>query len=149
MSHTAKLAREDAFTDALRVTDEAIGDEQPTPQALRIIEALKRLRDAQPARVPGLERVDYLAQVQDAARSRWALDWDQENIGPAHDATAGVDTPLGRLSATVWRERWNGYRGERIAWASEYSLEGEPITIAEIKAAGLAQKPTSRNRRKK
>jgi hypothetical protein len=154
MNHAAKLAREDALTEALRATDAAIGDEQPTDQALRIIEALKRLRSDGKARVPGLDRRDYLAEVQDAARLAWSMQHGGKPAalptGPGHDAVAGIDTPLGRLKMVTWRRPWNGnLRGERIAWAGEYYLDDEPITVAEIKAAGLAQRPTTRNRQRK
>lgn len=146
MTHAARLARHDAFTDALRAADRVIGNEHATPQALQIIEAIKRLRDEKPARVASLNQVDYLTKVQEAARAAWMERHGGDVFGPEHDATASVETPLGQLSITTWRTRWNG---ERIAWASEYSLAGEPITVAEIKAAGLAQRPTTRNRRRK
>lgn len=153
MTHTARLARQDAFTEALRAADRVIGDEHATPQALQIIEAIKRLRDERPARVASLNPVDYLTKVQEAARAAWVGEHGTTasgltiiTTGPEHDASASIDTPLGRLTITTWRTRWNG---ERIAWASEYSLAGEAITVAEIKAAGLAQRPTTRNRRRK
>lgn len=153
MTHTATLARHDAFTESLRAADRVIGDEHATPQALQIIEAIKRLRDEKPARVASLNPVDYLTKVQEAARAEWLTkkamfenQGDPDPIGPNYDATASIDTPLGCLTITTWRTRWNG---DRIAWASEYSLSGEVITVAEIKAAGLAQRPTTRTRRKK
>lgn len=153
MNHATKLARHDAFTEAIRETDAAIGDEQPTDQALRIIAALKRLRDGQPVRVETLERRDYMAQVQEAARKAFLDLYPARQssyaTGPSFDATAGIDTPLGRLVATVWRQQWSGKRGERITWAGSYMLENEPITVAEIRAAGLAQRPTTRNRKSK
>ncbi|SDL08195.1 hypothetical protein SAMN05428953_12675 [Mesorhizobium muleiense] len=154
MSHAARLAREDAITDALRAVTTALGDDLPTDQAFRIIDAIKRLRDGQPARVTSTERRDYMAEVQERARTAWTqiyLIEDQRGadcIGPQADATAGIDTPLGRLRVTTWRRSWIGERGQRIAWASEYYLSEEPITVAEIKAAGLAQRPTTRRRRK-
>lgn len=150
MSQTAKIARHDALTLALRTVDDAIGNEPPTPQAFRIIEAIKRLRDAEPARVTGLNRVDYLERVQRDARIAWGGRWQGNRTGPDHDATAGVDTPLGRLRAVVWRKVWRGdRRGERVAWSGEYYLNEGPITVAEIKAAGLAQRPTTRRRQRK
>lgn len=148
MTHTAKLAREDALTDALRVTDAAIGDEQPAPQALRIIAAIKRLRDDEPARVVSFNRVDYLDRVQIAARAAYRTVHGLGDHGSECEGIAGIDTPLGRLKAIVWRRPWKGGKhGDRIAWAGEYYLDEEPITVAEIKAAGLAQRPTTRNRK--
>ncbi|RJT41990.1 hypothetical protein D3227_04745 [Mesorhizobium waimense] len=144
MNYAARLAREDAITEALRAANDAIGDETPTDQAFKIIDAIKRMREGQPARVTSTDRRDYLAEVQEKARAAWFA----AAQGPEHDATAGIDTPLGRLRATTWRRPWAGDRGERIAWASEYYLDDKPITVAEIKATGLAQRPTTRKRRK-
>lgn len=154
MTHAAKLAREDAITDALRAANDAIGAEQPTPQAFRIIAALKQLREQISARVQGSDRVDYMERVQEAARGQWYIDHAKGDghirIGPEHDALAGVETPLGRLVAVVWRVHWKGQkRGDRVCWAGEYYLNNEPITVAEIRAAGLARRPTTRNRQKK
>lgn len=148
MTHAARLAREDAITDALRAVNEALGDEEPTEQAFRIIDAIKRLREGQPARVTSTDRRDYMAEAQDAARGLWARKHANDGVGPSMDATAGIDTPLGRLRVTTWRRVWNGESGGRIAWASEYYLNDEPITVAEIKATGLAQRPTTRKRRR-
>lgn len=148
MKHSDILARADALTEAIRAADDAIGLEEPTDQALRIIDALKRMRDEKPARVDGLDRRDYLTEAQTAARKQWERDWADET-GPEHDAYAGVDTPIGRLVATTWRQHWSGERGKRIVWSGSYTLNGEPITISEIKAAGLARRPTTRNRRRK
>lgn len=152
MSHTARLAREDAITDALRAINVALGDDVPTEQAFRIIDAIKRLRDGEPARVTSLDRRDYMAEVQEAARAAWVSSHGGQHgniVALGADAVAGIDTPLGRLRVTTWRRTWAGERGERIAWASEYYLNDEPITVAEIKAAGLAQRPTTRQRRRK
>ncbi|TIN82221.1 hypothetical protein [Mesorhizobium sp.] len=148
MSFTARIAREEAITEALRAINDAIGDEVPTVQAFKIIDAIKRLRDGRPAHA-GSERRDYMAEAQDAARAVWLAVHRLGNMtGPEYDATAGVDTPLGRLRVTTWRRPWRGDRGERIAWASEYYLNDQPITVAEIKAMGLAQRPTTRNRKR-
>ncbi|MDK2769957.1 MAG: hypothetical protein KYX69_19840 [Sphingomonas sp.] len=150
MTQSARMAREDALTEALRVADTAIGSERPEPQAFRIIAAIRELRDAAPARVTSLSRIDYLERVQRDARIAWGGRWQGNRTGPEHDATAGVDTPLGRLRVVVWRRPWKGERrGQRIAWAGEYYLNDEPITVAEIKAAGLAQRPTTRRRQRK
>lgn len=149
MSFTARIAREEAITEALRAINDAIGDEVPTVQAFKIIDAIKRLRDGRPAHVGSTERRDYMAEAQDAARAVWlAVHRLGNTTGPEYDATAGVDTPLGRLRVTTWRRSWRGARGERIAWASEYYLNDQPITVAEIKAMGLAQRPTTRNRKR-
>lgn len=138
MSHTARIARHDALTDALREADRIIGDRHASAMALQIIDAIKRLRDEKPARVALLEPVDYLTRVQEAA---------QASADPAtRVGAAKVETPIGILTATTWRATWRGKRGEREVWRSDYSLDGEPITIAEIKEAGLAQRPTTRRR---
>lgn len=145
MTVTARLAREDTITDALRVADTAIGNEPPTAQALRILAALKLLRSSDPVKVAQLARVNYMARVQMDVRASWLHLHSIRETGPAHDATAGIDTPIGRLKIVTWRRRW---RGDRTAWASEYYLDDGPITVAEITAAGLAQRPTTRQRRR-
>ena len=150
MTPAARLAREDTITEALRVANDAIGDDVPTAQALRIIAALKRMRSDKPVRVIGGTGIDYLSRVQELARAAWLKTHSTDSIGPEHDAAAGIDTPIGRLRMTTWRQVWESKRrGRRIAWAGEYSLDDEPITIAEIRAMGLAQRPTTRLRKKR
>jgi hypothetical protein len=146
VNHAARLAREDAITEALRAINDALGDAEPTAQAFAIIDAIKRLRDGQPVRVTSTDRRDYMAEAQARARAEWQR--SQPATSPTHDATAGIDTPLGRLRVTTWRRLWRGEKGERVAWASEYYLNDLPITVAEIRACGLAQRPTSRNRKR-
>lgn len=141
MNVTTRLARHDALTDALREADRIIGSRHASAMALQIIDAIKRLRDEKPARVALLEPVDYLTRVQEAAQT--AAD-PATRVGAAK-----IETPIGILTATTWRTTWRGKRGEREVWRSEYGLDGAPITIAEIKAAGLAQRPTKRRRRVK
>ncbi|MDX8492897.1 hypothetical protein RFN29_15065 [Mesorhizobium sp. VK22B] len=158
MSFTARIAREEAITEALRAINDAIGDEVPTVQAFKIIDAIKRLRDGQPIFAGSTDRIDYLERARSEAQAAWMSQFiampgrpqDDASLptGPEHDATAGVDTPLGRLRVTTWRRPWAGAKGERIAWASEYYLNDQPITVAEIKAMGLAQRPTTRNRKR-
>ena len=135
-----ELARDDFIAEALRTANDAIGDNEPTPQALAIIAALKSLRSPS-IRVTG-GNVDYLGNVQQAARAA-----HNEEIAPA--ATAGITTPLGRLKCTTFKRLWRGKRGERVAWYSEYTLDDAPISVREIRDAGLAQRPTTRNRQKK
>ena len=145
MNLTTALAREAAIADALRAIDEAIGEEAPGEQAFRIVAAIKALRADSAPHVASLERVDYLETLQRSARATWNSRYAAGSIGPDFDAVAGLDTPLGRLKMVTWRRAW---RGGRIAWASEYYLDDDPVSIAEIRAAGLAQRPTTRKRRK-
>ncbi|MFS2180209.1 hypothetical protein ACCC98_30360 [Rhizobium pisi] len=146
MNLTAALAHEAAIAEALRAVDEAIGDEPPSEQAFRIIAAIKALRPDRSAHVAELERIDYLETVQRSARAAWNRRYAAGSVGPECDAVAGVDTPLGRLKTLTWRRVW---RGGKIAWASEYYLDDDPVSITEIRAAGLARRPTTRSRRKK
>lgn len=144
MTHAASLARDEAITEALRAVNDAIGDEVPTQQALRIVEAVKRLRV--PVRVEGTKRVDYLGRVQHAVRVQWKGTRKPDEIGPEFDAVISVGTPLGFLKAITYRRQWST---GRIAWMTEYYLDDTPITIAEIRAAGLAMRPTTRRSRQK
>lgn len=158
MKHSERIAREDVISECLRALDIGIGDEQPTDQALRIMKEIKALRAPDPlvlAQQPNDTKyrtrfpTDYLERVQDAARAAWLAQWQHGDVDPAHDATAGVDTPLGRLRCTVWQRQWAGKVRQTTTWASEYALNDEPISVREIRAAGLAQRPTTRNRKKK
>lgn len=147
MTLARAIAREEAITDALRAADAAIGSELPTQQALRIIAALKRLRPASLPKVIAGSGVDYLERVQRLARQAWSTLYDPDAIGPQHDATAAVQTPIGILRAVVWRTEWQGQKRRQVAWRAEYYLDDAPVTVREIRQAGLAQRPTSRNRR--
>jgi len=149
MNHGQKIAREDAIADCLRAANEALGDAEPDDQAIAIMQAIAALRSDQPVAIPRLQPVDYLERVQEAARALWAMKHANDGVGPGMDAVAGVDTPLGRLKAVTWKRVWTGKKGQRVIWASEYYLNDELISIAEIRAAGLAQRPTTRPRRKK
>lgn len=140
MRQSTLIARSDALTDALRAANDAIGDDQPTRQAIDIIAAIKRMRDKKPARVTGSDRVDYLWLVQTGAKTKFRLRTD------GSPASWSIHTPLGILECTTWRKQW---RSGKLAWFSEYMLNGEPITVREIRDAGLARRPTTRNRQKK
>lgn len=80
-------------------------------------------------RVEGGERIDYLERVQWKARG---------DVG----GIATENTPIGPLMCEATRNA-DG------VWASTYYLNGERIAVRDIKALGLAQRPTTRNRRKK
>lgn len=168
-----RIAREDALTDALRAANLALGDHEPDDQALRIIEAIKRLRAGWPTKVVSLERIDYAERARNAARAAWtelhsvtrvqlsAVDgatsynvYRSDGAGihligtTSGEATASatVETPLGRLTAVASRQTW---AGGREAWHTLYKLDGRPITLTEMRAACLMQRPTTRNRQKK
>lgn len=139
----SRVARYDAITEALATIDRVLSDRQPDTQALDIIDALKRLRDDRPARIVSTNPVDYLDRVQQLSQSAWLQKYAADQIGPEFAAGAIVETPIGMLSISTWRRRW---ATGRIAWASEYWLDGGPISVAEIKDLGLARRPTSRRR---
>lgn len=141
MKLSEKIIRADAFTDALRAIQEVIGEGEVHHQTFGIIKAIKTLRAGYDVRTQTADRVDYLAWVQRDARQAWEANGGFRDQSDA----ATVDTPLGRLTATVWRVET--VRG--IEWKSSYSLDGTPISVRDIKLAGLAQRPTSRNRKGK
>lgn len=147
MKPAGKLVREQVVTELLRGISGILGEEPPTLRELRIIAAVKSLRDEAVTRVL-VERVDYLEMVQKASHRAWWAAHGHATIitGPEHDAIAGVDTPLGRLKAITYRRQW---KTGRTAWVTEYYLEDQPITIRDIRAAGLAQRPTMRNRQRR
>ena len=151
MSHARTVARDDALVEALRAIDAVLGDTEPTERELAIVRAIQALRSPDPVRVARLVPVDYLAQVQRLARDGWEHQYAGHGLvtGPEHDAVAGIDTPLGRLAATVWRVEWTGKRGERVAWRAAYTLNSESISIRDIREVGLAQRLFTRNRKAK
>lgn len=89
-------------------------------------------------RVEGGERIDYLAMVQRQARAAWRSEGGFDGVG----SVATVKTPLGPMMCEAC------FTSEKT-WQSTYYLNGERIAVREIKALGLAQRPTTRNRRKK
>jgi hypothetical protein len=88
-------------------------------------------------RVEGGDRIDYLAMAQRKAREAWRGDRGSDGMM----GLSTIKTPLGPLMC----EARMGDGG----WTSQYYLNGERIAVREIKALGLAQRPTTRNRRKK
>lgn len=82
--------------------------------------------------VPAGHRVDYLAMVQAAARQAV----DETGMGGADRLT-----PIGMLHC--WATEVNGRR------YAIYKLNGQRVTVRQIIALGLAQRPTSRERKKK
>jgi hypothetical protein len=80
--------------------------------------------------IVGNERIDYVERVQVKARAAG-------NAG----GSASVKTPIGELTCMTWIDA-----GKR---QSEYTLAGSRISVREMKALGLAQRPTTRNRRPK
>jgi hypothetical protein len=78
--------------------------------------------------IVGGERVDYLEKVQVKARAAG-------NAG----GSGSVRTPIGELTCMTWIDE----RGRQ----SNYTLAGKKISVREIKALGLAQRPTTRNRK--
>lgn len=138
MTHRERLLLGGFVTKALRAVDQAIGDELPTDQALAIIKALKAMRTEAPKQTG----VDYLERLQTAVRARYRFEkitatmWSTEKT-----VTETIDTPAGPLTAKTYQVFG--------VWQTAYRLNGNSITIAEIRAAGLAQRPTTRKRTKK
>jgi len=133
MKHSDKLTRDETITSVLAAISDALGSDEPHEQSLRIIQTIRAMRDegiriASPA-------MDYLRHVQELSRR-------------APGSPASIRTPLGFLTATASPKAWRGKMGIRTAWVTEYALDGAPITLKEIRAAGLAQRPFTRSRRK-
>lgn len=113
------------------------------PDACRILTiAFSRLNDEinrYAGKIVTGDRIDYLEQVQLKARQAWV---DGRMSQTTKAAVASVPTPLGALLCETWME------AGKDRWQSLYMLAGEPITVREIKALGLAQRPTTRERKK-
>lgn len=84
--------------------------------------------------VPAGHRVDYLAMVQEGARQ--AAIQPGTNVGYSERIT-----PIGTISCSTGL--WEG------RWTSVYRLNGQRVTVRQIIDLGLAQRPTSRERKKK
>ena len=145
MKHAEKIIREATLTEAIRELHPLMGEE-PSPEAFAMLDRLKDMRDAAVATVASTARVDYLEQAQTAARRDHNVKHGRDKIGRAFMGTATVDTPLGQLECSTWLRPWDGEKRARVTWASDYMLAGNFISVREIKAAGLAQRPTTRNR---
>lgn len=145
MKIAEQIVRADALTDALRAMQNIIGDADVQPQMLEAIRAIKALRAGYEVRVQTAERVDYLDRVQHVARTAWGEAYGGNGMRIDTEASGSVQTPLGALTATVWRQETSA----GTQWKAHYSLDGKPISVRDIKLAGLAQRPTSRNRGRK
>ncbi|MGV8856744.1 MAG: hypothetical protein ACOH2L_19170 [Devosia sp.] len=143
------IIRHDTIVECIRVASEAMDvDGDAGPVAHAILDALKSLQSTGPVRVQRMTPVDYLETVQRNARSAWGEKYQGDETGPVHIASGAVDTPLGLLRCTTWKREWAGKRHQRVTWASQYDLKGEPVTIATLRSAGLAERPSRRNRPK-
>lgn len=144
-----EMIRHDAIVECIRAVSQVMDvDGDPGPVAHAMLDALKSLQSAVPVRVQYMTPVDYLETVQNIARATWASQYQGGETGQIHSASGAVDTPLGRLRCTTWQREWAGKRHQRVTWASQYDLRGEPVTIDTIRSAGLAERPSKRNRPK-
>lgn len=113
------------------------------PEACRILTLAFQRLNSEINRYAGKivtgDRVDYLEWVQLKARQAWV---DGRMSQTTKAAVSSVTTPLGALTCETWME------AGKDRWQSLYTLAGEPITVREIKALGLAQRPTTRERKK-
>lgn len=114
------------------------------PEACRILTLafiqLNREIDHHAGRIVSGDRIDYLERVQLKARQAWV---DGRMSQTTKTAVASTETPLGALICETWME------AGKDRWQSTYTLAGEQITVRQIKALGLAQRPTTRERKPK
>lgn len=134
MTLAERIAYETAIEDAIRTVSENC----PAANA-DVFSALQSLRPSKPTRVAYSPPVNYLEVLQQLARKAWHDKHGSEAHGAEADAVAGLDTPIGWLRAVVWRRAWTGKRGLRLCWSTEYYLDDEPVTLDEIRKAGLAK----------
>lgn len=148
-THAYKIARDETIQEVIRTLDAALSYVERDEEDIRrnVFATLKGMREGLPVVVRTLNRIDYLEKVQTEARAEHARSRPSDNA-KEYTASAVVETPIGKLGIITWQRTWRGARGERTAWASEYTLNGEPITLDEIRKAGLNQRPTTRNRTK-
>lgn len=136
MTLAERIAYETAIEDAIR----AVSQNCPTA-TVDVFNAMRGLLPDRPSRIVYSPPVNYLEQLQRAAHQAWydAHGHGLEIHGVAADAVAGLATPIGRLKAVIWRRKWAGKRGARLCWSTEYYLDDEPVTLDEIRKAGLAK----------
>lgn len=136
MTLAERIAYETAVTDCIR----AVSQSCPGAGA-DVFAALRSTLPEKASRVLEPSPVNYLEQIQRLAQTAWYEKHGHGTglHGAAADAVAGLDTPLGRFRAVIWRRPWAGKRGERLCWSTEYYLNDEPVTLDEIRAAGLAK----------
>lgn len=142
-------ARDIIIREVLRVVDKEM-TWTPTAREISIVQAITSMLRDQPPRVIG-NRVDYLSMVQARSREAWVAEFgdgisDEPIPEKPRLASAGIETPIGLFRAVTRRKAW---KSGRPTWATEYYLDDVPMTIADIKAAGLAQRQTTRNRQRR
>lgn len=136
MTLAERIAYEHAVEDCIRTVSQSC----PGADA-DVFEALRSVMPDKPSRIVYSTPVNYLEQLQRLAQRTWFEKHGHGSglSGATADALAGLDTPLGRFRAVIWRRPWAGKRGERLCWSTEYYLNDEPVTLDEVKAAGLAK----------
>jgi len=138
-----RLARADAISECISLIAPIIDDvDDPGPIPDAMLAALFKLRDSAQAVIQQTEPIDYLGRARVRAQNDF-----RAKPGPADYGWGAEDTPLGRLKVRTWQRTWVGKLGSRIVWASEYLLDGDPVTIADLRKAGFARRPHSRNRK--
>jgi len=136
MKHPTTLQAEyrrgmEAARSVMTVETAEITDPEALAILARAFAALNREISQVKGKVVGGDRIDYLQIAQIRARAAG-------NAG----GSASVRTPLGDLVCMTWL-------ADGVRRTSQYTLAGEEITVREIKALGLSQRPTSRNRKRK
>jgi len=117
-----RLTRHDTITEAITVISNIQGD-GPTLRA--VLAALKAMQIK-----TSIRRLDppfdYAGQAQAEARAR--------------RGKATIETPLGTLRHTAIIVPWSSSGGTRTAWRGIWTLDGEDVTYAYLRAVGLVKK---------
>lgn len=97
---------------------------------------LKSIGDAEP--ITRIEpAIDYVEKVRGQAQSK---------AKAGVPGLASIQTPAGALQCRAVRLEWTGKRGEREAWRATFTLDGRPMTYADLRFIGLVRKRPRRTK---
>lgn len=141
-----KLAREEGIIDARRVVLEIISEEGFDGTYMRrIVKAMREVQDpCLVLTIEARERVDWMTLSQRLAQQKYRKDHGISCIGFEYLTAAAVMTPAGPLRCETYRQEWKGPLITRVAWFSEFFLDEVYATRADLKRAGLADRPHSK-----
>lgn len=150
MTRASELTRDNAIRECLAAINVTIGEDAVHAQTMKVLRAIRALKSDAPMKIAGT--VDYVSMVQEQARAVWLKKYTAADFGSDLVTYGSVETPLGVLVLTTWRQAYHGANGRRVVWAGEYKLNDDhfssPVTLKELKEMGLSPKPTTRRRRK-
>ena len=159
LTKSQRIARQKGIEEAIRTASRAVAGLQqdqegrvPFDRVVEIFAAMKGLIKSNEYISLG-EPVNYLMLVQQQAQAAYNLEFGKSDPDFAQmveaKGSAAEATPMGTLECVTWKKNWAGPKRQRRAWQSKYFLADEPVTISDIREAGLADNKIRRNRARK